>query len=231
MNRFSQLTSAAVNDSENSKPKSQTSRLSSKTRRRILVETPQDSLEHIRQKMESVARDFSEGRINRAQFNAVYGHYSERRAIIQRLMERNPQNDAWKQVAAPGHTGFLKSHFEAHPQFYVVFRHRHPYPLATEGEETPKVREQVGKMLRVLWHMDSIPRGGLARKSMGNGQWLVLASGEHAVTFVVFSLQPSAAQQTLVRDLHADFERANRLALMREQGPERMVFPQRALLD
>jgi hypothetical protein len=52
-----------VNDNEKSKS----------SRRRVLPDTPQETLEHIRQKMESVARNFAEGQINRAQFNAMYG--------------------------------------------------------------------------------------------------------------------------------------------------------------
>ena len=48
----------------------------------------------------------------------------------------------------------------------------------------------------------------------------------------MFSLEPSIAQARLVRDLHADFERANQAALARGWiVPERMVFPQRALVE
>jgi len=45
-------------------------------------------------------------------------------------------------------------------------------------------------------------------------------------------LEPSSGQARLVRDLHADFERANRLPLSRQlYQAERMVFPQRALIE
>jgi hypothetical protein len=147
------------------------------------------------------------------------------------LIQRDPQNKTWKTVAAPGHTSFLRSHFEAHPTFYVVFRHHHPYPLIIGGTEPPRAREQVGKMLRTLWTMGDIPKSGLARKAIGGGGWMILAVGEYSATIVVFSLQPSTEQQDLVRDLHADFERANRVSLIRQLSPEKMVFPQRALLE
>jgi hypothetical protein len=48
----------------------------------------------------------------------------------------------------------------------------------------------------------------------------------------MFNAEPSNAQARLVRDLHADFERANQAALARGWiVPERMVFPQRALVE
>ena len=76
------------------------------------------------------------------------------------------------------------------------------------------------------------PKIGLARKEMGSGQWLVLALGEHSVTLAMFMLEPSVAQATLVRDLHNDFERANRRSLSNgTRSLDRFVFPQRALAE
>jgi hypothetical protein len=69
----------------------------------------------------------------------------------------------------------------------------------------------------------------LARKEMSDNAWMVIAIGELALTIVVYSLQPSNVQQNLVRDLHNDFERANRMALQRNLSPDRMVYPQRSL--
>lgn len=198
--------------------------------REPLPDDPQATLEHIRMKMESVAADFANGTLNRAQFNAIYAHYSDQRTLIERLIERNPGNNAWRQAAAPGHTGFLRSHFEAQPIFYVVFRHNDPRPLITGGEEPSSAREQVVQILKALWRTpEQPPRTGLARKAMADNAWMVIAVGELAVTIIVYSLQPSASQQNLARDLHHDFERANRTALQRGSSADRMVFPQRAL--
>jgi len=192
---------------------------------------PRAALEHYRACMEKVAAEFAGGKINRAQFNAIYQHYSDRRAIIERLLERNPESDAWKQVAQPGHTTFLRAHFEARPVFFAVFLHKQPRPLITGGQQTPKLVGQIGRLLRTLWTLQSPPEHGLARKAIGDGQWLALAMGAFGITLVVFSLQPSVTQTNRVRDLHADFERANRLFLERRAiNPNRMVFPQRSLI-
>ncbi len=192
---------------------------------------PQAALDNLREKMEAVANEFAQGRINRAQFNAIYGRYSEQRTIIERLVQRNPNNEAWKHAAAPGHTSFLREHFEARLQFYLVYQHLLTVPLMMGGKQQPNM-EQISQVLNGLWNMNNRPKIGLARKEMGGGSWLVLALGEFAVTLAMFMLEPSTMQMNLVRDLHADFERANRSALERgTRSLDRFVFPQRALAE
>jgi hypothetical protein len=80
--------------------------------------------------------------------------------------------------------------------------------------------------------MPNRPKAGLGRRQLTSGTWMILATGEHAATAVAFTQEPSTSQARLVRDLHADFERANQAALARGWiFQERMVFPQRALVE
>ncbi len=193
---------------------------------------PNAALNTLRGKMELVSDEFAQGKINRAQFNAVYKRYSEQRTIIERLIERNPESEAWKQViGVKGQTGFLRNHFEAQPLYFVVYRHNHFEPIMVGGKQKPD-EEQIKPVLTLVWSMPTRPKNGLGRKPIGDMQWLILACGDHTASAVMFSLEPSIAQARLVRDLHADFERANQAALARGWiVPERMVFPQRALVE
>lgn len=192
---------------------------------------PEKALATLRRKMEMVAHEFAGGKLNRAQFNAIYGRYDEQRKIIERLVERNPNTGAWQHVAVSGHTSFLKTHFEARILYYIIFRVGLPTPLMMGGKQQPDMRD-IEPVLDLITKMTDRPRAGLARKAMGNGQWMVLAIGEHAMTIVMFQLEPSTLQLNYVRDLHSDFERANRSALERStRSLDRMVFPQRALVE
>lgn len=202
-----------------------------RTPQNTMPENPQAALELLRRKMEFVANEFGEGKINRAQFNAIYGRYGEQRTIIETLLKRNPENPAWKQAAAPGHTSFLRQHFEARLVYYLVYQHDIPTPLIMGGKQQANM-DQISGVLQTLWRMNKRPKIGLARKEMGTGEWLVLALGEYAVTLALFMLEPSVAQATLVRDLHNDFERANRRSLSNgTRTLDRFVFPQRALAE
>lgn len=191
---------------------------------------PHDVLLKLRKKLEYIASEYAAGKLNPSQFNALYRHYTEKRVIIEKLLARNPESDAWRSVAEHGQTGFLRHYFEARTLYLMVFRHNEQEPLFVSGKLPTKAVPQIQALLQTLWRMQS-KRQGLARKALGDGQWVVLAVGEEAMTLVVFSLQPSTTQMNRLRDLHADFERANKLALQRGFTAKRMVFPQRAFIE
>lgn len=193
---------------------------------------PVAALSTLRRKMETVADEFAEGKINRAQFNAMYRRYSEQRTIIERMVERNPDTDAWKQVlSVKGQTKFLRNQFEAQTLYYIVYRHNRFEPITAEGKPPSNLTPILAALNRV-WAMPNRPESGLGRKSIDDGRWMILATGVYTATAIIFSREPSTAQARLVRDLHADFERANHAALSRGWiTPEHMVFPQRALTE
>jgi len=193
---------------------------------------PNGALNAIRVKMELISDEFAQGKINSVQFHAMYKRYSEQRTIIEKLIERDPDSDAWQRVmSVKGQTGFLRSQFAAQAQYYAVMRVGSTRSMISGGKIAPD-DALLAAMAGKLWTLPNRPNPGLARKSMPGGQWVIVATGTHAATIVVFSLEPANAQARLVRDLHADFERANAFALDRGQVVlERMVFPQRALAE
>ena len=193
---------------------------------------PAAALNAIRSKMEVISDEFAQGKINSVQFHVMYKRYSEQRTIIEKLIERDPQGDAWQRVMnVKGQTGFLRNQYEAQANYYAVMRVGSARPLQIGGKLAPD-EALLSAMAAKLWTLPNRPNPGLARKSLPGGQWVIVAMGDHAATFVVFSLEPSNAQARLIRDLHADFERANAFAFSRGQViPERMVFPQRALAE
>jgi hypothetical protein len=194
-------------------------------------ENPLQALDQLRERMERVAAEYADGKLNRAQFNAIYAKLSEQRAIIEKLRQRDPNSPAWKTVVENVNTRFLREHFQARLLYFLVYQHGKPTPLMMGGTQQPNM-ERIAQVLQQLWSMKSRPRSGLARKDMGNGQWLVLAVGEFSLTIALYMLEPSVQQMNLVRDLQADFERANSASL--HQGTrslDRFVFPQRALTE
>jgi hypothetical protein len=191
--------------------------------------SPGERLEIIRQKMREVANEYANQEISRAQFHAIYAHYNEQRTIIEQIISRNPNNPGWKQAARSGKTEFLRTHYEAYPQNYVIYVHQQRTPLMGGGTKPDMARIQA--LLRTLWNMDKL-KVGVARLALGGQAWLIMAAGHYSVTFVTFQLEPSGNQANAVRDLHEDFERANRLFFQRNKiNKARMVFPQRALIE
>jgi hypothetical protein len=187
----------------------------------------------LRQKTETAVDEYAKGLINRVQFNALYQRYNEQRAIIEKLMQRNPDGDAWRQVMSNrGQTGFLRARLEAQPVSLNVYAAAQTVPLLTGGPQALGALFPAEAALRAVWAMPNRPPIGLGRKPLRDDAWLVMAIGARAATLVIYSLEPSKSQAQLLRDLHVDFERANQLLLERNWlAPERLVFPQRALFE
>lgn len=193
----------------------------------------ESALEDIREKTASIAAEFAQGKINRAQFLAVYGHYNEKRVIIERLLARDPDTNAWKPVANAGRTTFLRAQFEARVLSYSIYEQKPPNAgklLTSQGRPQPE-EDMVAKLIQAIQTVVSGGKQLLAqRKELKNGQWLVFAPGEYTTAMAVFSLEPSPQQTTRIQDTHRDFERANKSALARGiRQLDQLVFPHRAL--
>ncbi len=197
-----------------------------------MATSSQDALEYLRQRLSEIAQEFADGILNRAQFHAIYNRYSEQRRIIEALIARNPDSDAWQQVALTGHTSFLRQHFKARVRFFALFALGSTTPIIHYGKQPPSAQE----ILPILKGLPAIlkKRGTLkpASKALRNGQWLSVVPGQYTVSIVVYSLEPSIEQVGQIADLHSDFERANVHSLLNgEYITQRLVFPQRAMFE
>ncbi len=192
--------------------------------------TPQEVLDELEGKLSALTKEYADGHINPAQYNAIYRYYSEKRALIEHILDTSPDNPTWRAVSENHNTDYLIKQFEARVLYYVVFKRGNEVPLVTDGKIPRKGAEQVIKLLQSLWGTTDW-RKGVARKSLGEGMFLVLCIGDQAMTLCVFLLQPSTIQINRLKDMHEDFERANRNLLKKDVTPERMVFPQRGLIE
>jgi hypothetical protein len=190
------------------------------------------ALERLRQKMAAIADEFAQGKLNRAQFHAIYQRYQEQRDITERLLQRDPKTGAWQTVVQPGHTGFLREHFEARVESYSIF-HIHQQRLVARNGSLHLPFKQITPILaklKTIIEKKGVP--GLARRRLSADRYVVFVPGSQTVSIVVFSLEPAAAQVEMVQDMHHDFERANYQVLQGEAwNPREMVFPHRALFE
>ncbi|MCS6872463.1 MAG: hypothetical protein RML95_01525 [Anaerolineae bacterium] len=190
------------------------------------------ALEKLRQKTARVSAEFASGKINRAQFLALYAHYNEKRIIIERLLERNPDTQAWQSVANSGQTSFLRAHFASRVLSYAIYFHDSTQPLIAEGQ--PFLPEDIA--FKILMAIRIVRRThqtlSAQRKQVDENHWAVFIPAEFTTAIVMFWLEPSTRQIVLVQDLHQDFERANRTLLTRSvRTAEHYVFPHRALFE
>jgi hypothetical protein len=177
--------------------------------------------------MESLAADYNAGKLNREQFDSIFTHYTEQKAVLERMIEVNPTSDAWKRVAAPGVTGYLQQYHAAQPMLVTTLRLGAKEPVFLHGKVPAESARDMAPTLTTLTSGQAAE--GLTRRQMRGG-WLVMYVGEKAATLVVYSAEPTKDQGERVRDAHKLFERANAIALEEGDTPaHRYVFPQRSL--
>jgi hypothetical protein len=190
---------------------------------------PEEAIQYLEQKMAAVTDELAKGKINQAQFQAIYTHYCEQRAIIERLMTRTPGTDAWQKVAVEGHTAFLRQRHAAQISGLALFESQSGGLIRTFGTvdlpgelfPTPGRRRE-----------DAIPysEAGVRGTQIEGGRWLVMVTGEFTISAVIFTQEPSAEQRRAVIEMHRAFEQNNRGALMTGMIlPEAFDYPQAKL--
>ena len=199
---------------------------------RVMGSKVDEAMERLREKMAKVAMEFAEGKINQAQFQAIYNRYQEQRIITEQLLARDPTTDAWQQVLTEGHTVFLRARFEARVTGYTLYDNRTGQAIVAHGDFGLSA-DQMAHLLRGFYRATAQAFGGGMRSTViEDGRWVIFVSGRYATGIMVFTLQPSEGQLRLVSDLHEDFERANEPALVSgDFVPEALVYPQRFLLQ
>jgi hypothetical protein len=196
------------------------------------MQRAEEALISLRERMAQIAAEFAEGKLNQAQFDAIYSRYSEQRDITERLLARNPESQAWQSVIQPGHTQFLKQHYEAHVISYAIYAQDTSEQVSATGPVMMK-QAQVEAVLARLKAVSKV-RGnpGPAQRKLPDERCVLFVPGDQTVAVVIFSREPASAQAARIQDIHRDFERANQHALRRhDYTSSRMVFPHRALFE
>lgn len=197
------------------------------------MQRAEEALIALREKMAHVAAEFAAGKINQAQFDAIYARYSEQRDITERLLARDPGTDAWQSVIQAGHTQFLREHYEARVISYAIYAQDTAALISVTGPLQIKPR-QAQAVLNRLAAVREV-RGdnpGPAQRELRDGRTVLFVPGALTVAAVIFSRKPADGQINRIMDMHRDFERANQHALLREDyATGRMVFPHRALFE
>jgi hypothetical protein len=171
----------------------------------------------LQSKMTALAEDFSLGKINRRQFEAVYTHYREQRQIIDALI--NSLNvDTWRRVVSEGHTGMLLSHNAAQLIGYAVYDQASRLPMTT----SPSFKIDPARVAPLIeaHHASRDVTTRISLNEISGGRWLCLVPGQYTTLVALFSVEPARAQLQLLQDLHHDFELANAKRLRQGRGHE-----------
>ncbi len=196
-----------------------------------LPTTPQEAhlfLQQLRTKMARLAEEFAQGKLNSKQFQEIYAHYQKQRNALEAALYDMPGSKEWRELIAPGQTGFLRQQHAARVLSYAIYDNATSLPLASVGDFAVDTALLVPMLSSFRSATAEIFGAGLRSTEIEGGRWLCFVPGRYTTLFVIFSLEPARIQLTLIEDLHRDFEVANRAAL--ERGDSEQVAQQFAHL-
>jgi len=183
-----------------------------------------DMLTSLDQKIAQLEDDHKQGRINAAQYRAIRRHYKEQREVALRLRQAHPDSERWKVVLKEGKTTFLLQLNEAAVRCVAFYDLKTRRLIFTQGE-IPDEADDAISLLGTFSASESGPRTGrMMATRADDGTALVLIPGRYTAALVSFSQDPPGWQVRALREVHRNFEAANRAAL--DRGERRvLVFP------
>jgi hypothetical protein len=172
-------------------------------------------LDALSEKTARLEQDFQHGRVNASQYRAIHRHYVEQQEVALRLHESHPDSDRWKVVLEEGKTYFLLQLNEASCMGVGFYDINTKSRLHLQGE-MPASAEEAMSLLGTFGSAGGDgPIGRMLATQSEDGTTLLLIPGRYTAALVVFSQDPPGWQVRALREVHQNFEAANRLTLER----------------
>lgn len=190
------------------------------------IEDPElrQRLEVLDQKIARLEQDFQQGRINASQYRAIYRHYMEQREVALRLRQKYPDSDRWQVVLEEGKTRFLLQLNEASCYSIGLYDIQTRDRIFVHGDMPAGAEEALALLGTFGGREEGGTDGRLFATKTDNGETLLLIPGAFTLNLAVFSQDPPAWQVRALREVHRNFEAANRAALQRGDK-DKLIFP------
>ncbi len=162
----------------------------------------------VQDKIQQLLTDFSEGKLNKDQFHAVYEHYNAQLALaIQALQMGNPDAITLAQSGTP--TIAIKEEFMGKAIGLMIYNNRSGTLVETLGEFDIPIAKIAPILNDFSLLMQSRKKATRRIERMGEKRWLLFAAGVYTTVVTLFHNEPSQLQSQEMERLHHDFEEAN----------------------
>jgi hypothetical protein len=183
-----------------------------------------DMLSSLDSKMERLEEDFQAGRINGSQYRAIKKHYLDQKQVAVRLQRANPDSDRWRVVLEEGKTSFLLQLNEAVLRSFTLYDLRTRARIYNQGK-LPAAAEEAVRLLSTFGPEGPQSKPGrMLGMQADDGSAYLLIPGKYSAALVVFTQDPPAWQLRAMREIHTNFETANRPTLERGER-QTLIFP------
>jgi len=175
-------------------------------------------------KMSRLEQDYSLGRVNSTQYQAIRKHYTEQREVALRLHASNPKSDRWRVVLEEGRTEFILQLNEAACLGFALYDIRTRHRIYLEGTMGRSAEEAMALLGTFGPPTSESSPGLMLATRTDDGNSLLLIPGRFTAALITFSEDPPGWQVRALREVHRNFEAANAASLARGERRS-LVFP------
>jgi len=158
------------------------------------------------QKIEYLLDQFSRGKVNREQFQAVYAHYHEKLESAEAALL---ENDASLISDQPGRTFDILQAHTAKPLGFMIYHNRSGLYIDTLGDFDIAPSRIAPALNDFTDWMECNREIEPLIERIGEKEWVLFTGGSYTTVISLFHNDPSASQSGEIGRLHHDFEIAN----------------------
>ncbi len=200
--------------------------------RELALEQARERLNKVQEKINKIAEEFSEGQVNRAQFQELFDHYQRERRTILAWIETTSDVPNWRELAAEGRSMIIRRQHKARVLGYAICELQSGLPLRSFGEFEVDPDLVVPMLTAYRSATQEIFGGGMRSTEIEGGRRLCFVTGEFTLLMVLFSNEPARKDLEGLDELLRTFERMNRYVLRRQPiNIEELFLPYRFYID
>jgi len=183
-------------------------------------------LRRLQSKVNNLASEFANGRINRAQFQELFNHYQRERTAVETWLAVSPESDDWQKARTEGRSMVIRRKHKSQVMGYAIYRNDSGIPIATIGNFDLDTSLIVPMLSSYRSATAEIFGAGIQSSQIENGSWLCFVPGELTTLLAIFSSEPARQQLMTIEEIHRVFESANRPVLTRDViDPNALFLP------
>jgi len=183
-------------------------------------------LGRLQAKVNNLASEFANGRINRAQFQELFNHYQRERTAIETWLAVSPESDDWQKAKTEGRSMVIRRQHKSRVVGYAIYRNDSGIPIATIGTFDLDTSLVVPMLSSYRAATKEIFGAGIQSSQIENGSWLCFVPGALTTLLAIFSSEPARQQLMTIEEIHRVFESANRPVLTRDViDPNALFLP------
>jgi len=178
----------------------------------------------LEQKLQRLEQDFQQGIVNPAQYRAIRKHYMEQKSVATRMGKLHPENELWRVVLEEGKTSFLMQVNEAQVFGIAFYDIASKKRLFHEGTIPVEAQQAITILQTFGIEPGSTEQGRMFATQTDDGKVMLLIPGKLTVAIVIFSQEPPNWQVRALREVHHNFEIANKVSLEQSRASS-LIFP------